>query len=299
MPMMTTAATERPPTLGPNDRVAVVAGSGRLPLDVIEGIARTGGTPLLVRIRGETDRNAAFDRFDSAEVGLGEFARLVPLLKSRGVTHLVLAGGIARRPRLSEIRINMLLLRHLPRVLKGLASGDNGLLSLLVGGIEREGIRVLGAHEIVPDLLAGEGVLTRARPVGSDQRDIDAAFLAARTIGALDVGQGAVAIGGRVIALEGIEGTDQMLERVASLRGHGRLAGRTRGVLAKCAKPGQELRADLPTIGPATIETAHAAGLAGICVEAERTIVLERGPTVERADELGIFLIGLPRDHAA
>jgi len=296
---MTTQRTERSFTLGPGDRVAVVAGSGRLPLDVIEGITGGGRPPLLVRVRHETDRTAAYDRFESEEIALGEFARLVPLLKRHGVTHLVLAGGIERRPRLSEIRVNMTLLRHLPRVFKGLASGDDGLLSLLVGSIEREGIRVVGAHEIVPDLLAHEGVQTRARPSASDRRDLDAAFIAARTIGALDVGQGAVAIGGRAIALEGIEGTDEMLRRVRELRGHGRLAGKTRGVLAKCAKPGQELRADLPTIGPATIESAHAAGLAGIAVEAERTLVLERMRTIELADRLGLFLVGLPRDYAS
>lgn len=294
---MTTVGTEPGLVLAPNDRVAVVAGSGRLPLDVAEGIARLGRSPFVLRVKGETD-HAAFARFDGEDIALGEFARLVPLLKRHGVTHLVLAGGIQRRPRLSEIRINLTLLRHLPRVLKGLASGDNGLLSLLVGGIEREGIRVVGAHQIVPDLLAGEGVQTRARPSAADRRDIDAAFAAARAIGALDVGQGAVAIGGRAIALEGIEGTDQMLQRVAALRGHGRLAGKMGGVLAKCAKPGQELRADLPTIGPATVEAAHAAGLAGICVEAERTLVLERRRTVELADRLGLFLIGVPRDHA-
>lgn len=295
---MAAERTERAFTLGPGDRVAVVAGSGRLPLDVAEGIAGDR-PPLLVRIKGETDRTAAYDRFESEEIGLGEFARLIPMLKRHGVTHLVLAGGIERRPRLSEIRVNLTLLRHLPRVLKGLASGDDGLLSLLVGGIEREGIRVVGAHEIAPDLLAAEGVQTRARPSASDRRDLDAAFVAARTIGALDVGQGAVAIGARVIALEGIEGTDQMLERVRDLRGHGRLAGRARGVLAKCSKPGQELRADLPTIGPATVENAHAAGLAGIGVEAERTLVLERMRTIELADRLGLFLVGLPRDHLA
>jgi hypothetical protein len=295
---MTTVGSEAGLVLGPNDRVAVVAGSGRLPLDVAEGIERDGRSPFVVRVRGETDQGAAFARFDGEDIALGEFARLVPLLKRHGITHLVLAGGIQRRPRLSEIRVNMTLLRHLPRLFKGLASGDNGLLSLLVGGIEREGIRVVGAHQIVPDLLAHEGVQSRARPTAADRRDLHAAFAAARAIGALDVGQGAVAIGGRTIALEGIEGTDQMLERVAALRGHGRLAGKTRGVLAKCAKPGQELRADLPTIGPATVEAAHAAGLAGIGVEAERTLVLERGRTLELADRLGLFLIGLPRDHA-
>jgi len=296
---MKTERTERSFTLGSGDRVAVVAGNGRLPLDVIEGIAGGARPPLLVRVRDEIDPLPAYDRFESEELGVGEFSLLVPLLKRHGVTHLVLAGGIERRPRLSEIKVNMTLLRYLPRVLKGLASGDDRLLSLLVRSIEDDGIKVVGAHEIVPDLLASEGVQTRVRPTTSDRRDLDAAFIAARTIGALDVGQGAVAIGGRAIALEGIEGTDQMLRRVRDLRGHGRLAGKTRGVLAKCAKPGQELRADLPTIGPATIESAHEAGLAGIGVEAERTLVLERQRTIELADQLGMFVVGLPRDYAA
>ena len=142
----------------------------------------------------------------------------------------------------------------------------------------------------MPDLLAAEGPLTKAQPRKSDRRDIDAAYAAAKAIGALDIGQAAVAIGGRVIALEGVEGTDGLLERVQQLRGHGRLAGRTRGVLVKCAKPGQELRADLPSIGPQTVEAAHAAGLAGIGVEAGRSLVLDGAAVIARADALGLFV---------
>ncbi len=104
--------------------------------------------------------------------------------------------------------------------------------------------------------------MTRVKPRKADWTDLEAGLIAARAIGALDIGQGAVAIGGRAIALEGIEGTDQLLARVAGMRGHGRLAGKMRGVLVKSAKPGQEMRADMPAIGPATflgLELNHAA----------------------------------------
>lgn len=295
MPVQTIRTSPPRLTLGPADKVAVVAGGGRLPIDVAAGLLALGRNPLVVRVRGEADDASAYAGFDTEEIGLGQFASQVAALRRRGITHMVLAGNIGRRPRLTEISVSWTLLRHLPRVMSALLQGDNGLLSLLIAGIEREGIRVVGAHEIVPDLLAPEGLVTRGRPLSSDQRDLDAALKAARAIGDLDIGQGAVSIGGRVVALEGIEGTDGMLERVTRLRGHGRLAGRERGVLVKCAKPGQELRADLPTIGPATVDAVHAAGLAGIGVEAERALILDRDETVARAEAHGVFIIGLPR----
>lgn len=280
--------------LGPGDRVAVVAGSGRLPVDVAEGLARLGHAPLVILVRGETDLRSQLASFETEEISLGEFASFVPRIKRRGITHMVLAGGIGRRPSLREIRPSLSLLRHLAKAVTALARGDDGLLSLLIRGIESEGIRVVGAHEIVPDLLAVEGPMTREKPSRADWRDLDAAYAAARTIGALDIGQGTIAIGGRVIAVEGIEGTDGLLARVRDMRGHGRLAGKTRGVLVKCAKPGQELRADLPAIGPATVEMAHAAGLAGIGVEAEHALVLDFSELKARADTLGLFVVGLP-----
>ncbi|MEQ1952401.1 LpxI family protein [Mesorhizobium yinganensis] len=291
-----TTRTSRPLVeLGPADKVAVVAGSGRLPVNIAESLALHGHPPLVLRVRGEADDGSAFDAFETEEISLGEFAELAPRLKRRGVTHVVLAGGISRRPAWREIRISFSLFRHLARAVTALARGDDGLLRILVKGIESEGFRVVGAHEIVPDLLAVEGPMTRARPLKSDKSDLDAAYAAARAIGALDIGQGTVSIGGRVIAVEGVEGTDGLLQRVRDLRGHGRLAGKGRGVLVKCAKPGQEMRADLPSIGPLTVEAAHAAGLAGIGVEAGRSLVLDSAELVARADALGLFVVGLPQ----
>ena len=278
--------------LQPGDKVAVVAGSGRLPVDLAEGLVAHGHAPFVVMLQGEATPSLA--AFEHEELSLENLAVLLSMLKRHGVTHAVFAGGIGRRPKLSALKPSLALLALLPRALVALSKGDDGLLRTFTGVVEARGIRIVGAHEIVPDLLATAGPMARAVPLKGDWRDIDAAFAAARAIGALDIGQAAVAIGGRAVALEGVEGTDGLLERVKDLRGHGRIAGKKRGVLVKCAKPGQELRLDLPAIGPATIVAAHAAGLAGVGVEADRSLVLDFAGVVEAADRLGLFVIGLP-----
>lgn len=280
---------------GGDARVAVVAGSGRLPHDVVEGLTGAGHRPLVVAIEGEADFAARPELYDLICAPPGRLGLLMPALKRQGVTHLVMAGGVAVRPPLYSLRFRPGVLRHLPRFIAAYACGDDALLRMLVSYVEANGIRVVGAHEVVPDLLAPEGLLSRARPTRGDEKDVAAALAAARAIGRLDIGQAAVAIGGRAIALEGIEGTDGLLARTRALRGHGRLAGKGRGVLVKCAKPGQEARADLPAIGPQTVEDAHAAGLAGIAVEAERSFILDSGETVRLADRHGLFLLGFAR----
>ncbi|TWG99100.1 hypothetical protein L598_001600000640 [Mesorhizobium sp. J18] len=282
-----------PFTLAERDRIAVVAGSGNLPVQVVDELVRKGHRPLVIAIKGEAEWQDRPDAFDLVTLPPEEFGRLLPKLKREGITHLVLAGGVSRRPRIRKIKLGLGLIGIIPKLIAAYRRGDDGLLRTIIGYIEKNGIKVVGAHEIAPDLLAPEGVLTRARPMAGDRKDILAGLAAARAIGALDIGQGAVAIGGRAIALEGIEGTDGLLARTREMRNHGRLAGKRRGVLVKCAKPGQELRADLPAIGPDTIEGAHAAGLAGVAVEADHTFILDFTATVERANALGLFVVGL------
>jgi DUF1009 family protein len=277
-----------------SDRIAIIAGSGALPVALARGLEREGHPPFIVLSRGEVDDTEAFSAFDSVSLALEEIGRLVPVLKKNRITHVVLAGGIGRRPDWRKMRPSIGLVRLLPTVISRLARGDNAVLSAVVDHIEANGIRVVGAHQILPDLLAAAGPFGAVAPSGRDRRDLDAALAAARAIGALDIGQAAVAVGGRAIALEGIEGTDGLLARVRDLRSHGRVAAASGGVLVKCAKPGQELRADLPAIGPLTIEAAHAAGLAGIGVEANRSLVLNAEEVAARADRLGLFVVGLP-----
>lgn len=290
-----TTSERRAITLGANDRVALIAGSGQLPVDVAASLSKAGTPPLVIIIGGEAVERGQLETYKHRRLTLEELGELMPLLKKNRITHLVMAGGVSNRPRLAKIKWNLSLMRFLPKIAYALARGDNTVLSTIVAHFEKNGIKVVGPHEIVPDLLARQGPMTATRPKAADRRDIDAAREAALSIGKLDIGQAAIAIGGRVVAVEGIEGTDGLLERTRDLRQHGRIAGTKRGVLVKYSKPGQEVRADLPTIGPATIDGAHAAGLAGVAVEAGRTFVLDFGRTIERADALGLFVVGLPQ----
>lgn len=254
---------------------------------------------MIILLEGEVEDGTAYDKFQTERLQLEHAATLLPILKKHGVNRVVLAGSVARRPKLRDLKWDRRMVSWLPPVAKALWQGDNVLLSALIGIFEKHGISVVGAHEVASSLLAAEGTITKAKPKKSDHLDIDAARAAALAIGSLDIGQAAVSIGGRVIALEGIEGTEGLLERVAALRGHGRLAGKTRGVLVKVSKPQQEVRADLPAIGPKTVEAAHQAGLAGIAVEAGRSLIVDGPDVVRLADLHGLFVIGLKAEQVA
>lgn len=287
---MTTRADDAAVSKG---RPGIIAGGGALPRLVAERLVEAGEHPFVLSIAGEDSVAGDVAGVEAGEVALEDIGSIVGRLKAHGVRRVVLAGTINRRPALRNMRWSLGLLKMLGSLLRGLARGDDGALRNAISHLEAQGFEVVAAHEMVPDLLAQTGCLTRAMPLKADRRDIEAARAAALAIGALDIGQAAIAVGGRAVALEGIEGTDGLLERMKELRGHGRLAGRMRGVLAKFAKPGQEVRADLPAIGPQTVEAVHAAGLAGIVLEAGRSLVLERETTLASADRLGIFILGL------
>jgi DUF1009 family protein len=174
-------------------------------------------------------------------------------------------------------------------------NGDEALLRFLMKGFEKEGFAIEGAHEVMGELALAAGPLGACAPGEAHQADIAKATAVARAIGALDIGQGAVVCEGLVLAVEAQEGTDAMLRRVAELppdlRG---TPERRRGVLAKVAKPIQEDRVDLPTIGLATVEGAARAGLAGIVGVAGRMLVLEREAVIRAADAAGLFIVGVP-----
>lgn len=273
-------------------RIAIIAGGGALPVAVARTLAARGVDPFVAILAGEAVESD-FAGTEHIVVELEEFGPLLKRFADMGVDRVILAGSVERRPRLGAMKWNPTLLRLVFRTVSGLLRGDDGLLRAVIGAIETQGMHVVGAHEIVPDLLAPSGNLTRARPTKADLRDIDAASQAALLIGRLDIGQGAIAIGGRAIALEGIEGTEGLLERTAAMRGHGRLAGKQRGVLVKHCKPQQDRRADLPAIGPDTMDQAQRAGLAGVAVEAGCCFILDFEKTVARADELGLFVTGI------
>ncbi|QAA98845.1 DUF1009 domain-containing protein [Agrobacterium tumefaciens] len=251
-----------------------------------------GENPFIVRLRD--DSRFDWSGFDNAVISVGDVAGLGRLLRENQVDRVVLSGGVARRPEWREIRPTVGILLKLPSIVRTLlSSGDDAVLQMVIKIIGTLGAKVIGAHEIAPGLLAATGPFGAQKPAEEDLRDIRKAAEAALALGKLDVGQGAVAVGGRIVALEGVEGTDAMLARVAALRAKGRISPRRKGVLVKLCKPQQDVRADLPTIGVETVENARKAGLAGIAVEAGRALVLDREAMLKAADEAGIFVCGI------
>lgn len=272
-------------------RLGIIAGRGHLPFHVAKGARAVGENPFILTIEHETDQD--WSGFDHARFHIGDFAALKRLISAQKLTRIVMAGSVRSRPQWFELRPTLTTLMKLPLIMRNLISGgDDKLLRSVIALIEAQGCQIIGAHEVVPNLLATIGPLGAHSPNKNDAADIQAACLAARQLGALDIGQGAVAVGGRVIALEGLEGTDMMLARVAELRAGGRLPDGKRGVLVKLCKPSQDMRADLPSIGPKTVENAIKAGLSGIVVEAGRSLIVQRQDLIEIANRGDIFVVG-------
>jgi DUF1009 family protein len=203
--------------------------------------------------------------------------------------------GAMTRPEFSDLRLDWGAVKRAAGLARLFRRGDNGLLAGLAAIFEREGVRVVGAHEIAPRLLAPLGPIGARAASAEDEADI---ALGARLVGALsafDAGQGAVVAAGRVLAIEAAEGTDAMLARVAEMRANGRLRfAWPAGVLIKAPKQGQDLRFDMPAIGPKTIEGAANARLRGVAVAAGHALILERERCAREADAAGLFVAGFP-----
>jgi UDP-2,3-diacylglucosamine hydrolase len=273
--------------------VGVIAGGGAMPFAVADSLKARGLDPVLFALKGACDPLAA-ERFRHHWISVGELGRTIKLLRAEKCRDLVFIGTLVR-PALSEIRLDWGTLRVLGRIWSAFRGGDDHLLSGVGRIFEQEGFRLLGLKEVAPDLLMPEGCATRRLPGQDAMADIARASDVLGALGPFDIGQAVVVIDGHVVGIEGIEGTDELLRRIAELRAGGRIrAPAGRGVLVKAPKSGQDLRYDLPTIGPRTIERAATAGLAGVAVIAGNTVVADPQAVIETADTSGLFVIGLP-----
>ncbi len=265
--------------------VGILAGGGNLPRLLVSACQARGDAVFVIAIEGHADA-ADFADVPHAVVRLGALGEAFRLLHQAQAREVVFAGSL-RRPSLAALRPDARGAVFLARI-GGRALGDDGLLRAVAEEFEKEGLRLVGAHEVMGELLAREGAYGSRLPDAAHQSDIARAFAVAKGVGALDVGQGAVVQQGIVLAVEAVEGTDRMLARCAELKREGR-----GGVLVKVCKPAQDRRLDMPTIGVSTVEAAAAAGLSGIAVEAGAALVIEPEAMARRADELGLFVVGL------
>ncbi len=273
--------------------VGLIAGGGAMPFAVAESLARRGIGTVLFALRGACDP-VRVEKFPHHWISVGQVGRAIKLFRAEGCRDLVFIGTLVR-PALSEVRLDLGTLRVLGEVWASFRGGDDHLLSGIGRILERAGFRMVGIKDVAPDLLMPEGSLTGAAPDADAVADIARGREVLRALSPFDVGQAAVVIDGHVVGIEDIEGTDALLARIARLRGQGRIrAPAGRGVLVKMPKSGQDLRFDLPTIGPRTIAAAAEAKLAGIAALAGHTIVAETQALIEAAAAAGLFVMGLP-----
>lgn len=269
----------KPPKLG------VIAGGGELPGRIV-ATCRAAGRPVFVAAIAGACAAETVDGADHGWFEVGHVGRLLDALRHAGCTEIVLAGSVPR-PDFGSLKPDWQGLKLLPRLLAAAAKGDDAILRALVGFLEEQGFKVIGADDVVAGLVAPAGLIGAVAPTPADMDDITRAVRVARALGALDVGQAAVVRTGLVLGVEAAEGTDALLARCAGLAAPGR-----GGVLVKLPKPGQERRVDLPTIGAATVRNAAAARLNGVAVQAGGALILDRKEVGRAADATGLFILG-------
>lgn len=260
-------------------RLALLAGSGDLP----RRLADLRADAVQISFAGVPHDLGAGTQEHSFE----KLGALFAALKEQGVREVVMAGAMSRPP-LDPAAFDSVMSALAPRLVAAMQGGDDALLRLVIAIFEEQGFTVRGAHEIDPTLTVQAGVLTGQALNGTRLADTDRAVDILSALSPLDVGQGAVVENGLCLGIETLQGTDALLGFVASTPKHLRKGG---GVFVKAPKRGQDLRVDMPTIGPDTIEAVAKAGLSTIVLAAGAVIVLNRDETCESAKAAGISIV--------
>jgi DUF1009 family protein len=286
------------PAVAGEGPLAIVCGGGALPLAVADAVLQRGRGVVLFPVRGWVDPQAV-EPYRHRFVEIGQLGRFCRLAAQAGCRDIVMIGTMLR-PALRQIRLDWQTIRELPGIIALFRGGDDHLLSGLGRILEDHGFRLVGAYEVAPEVLMPQGAIGRCMPDERDRADIACGVAVLAAMGPFDIGQAVVVADGHVLAVEAIEGTDHMLERIAALRGEGRVRNPPgTGVLVKAPKPAQDRRFDLPTIGPQTVAGVAQAGIAGIAVAAGAAVIAEAEKVAAAADAAGIFVVGFAPDGSA
>ena len=268
-------------------KLAIIAGGGPLPGYLIEACKSSGREYFVLAFKGQAEIEVVDDSPHSW-VRLGALESSLKLLRKHKCRELVLVGSI-KRPTLYQLRPDFKAAKFLSKGI--LNKGDDGILKEIIKYLENEGFKIVGADEVVKGLCATSGPIGKFTTTDVDEADIVIGVNVVRQIGKLDLGQAAIIRNGNVLAIEAADGTQAMLNRCISLSRSSK-----GGVLVKLPKPNQEQRVDMPTIGPSTVRAVSDAGLSGIVIAAEKTIVIEADKVSRAANSAGIFVVGINPD---
>lgn len=267
----------------PAEPLALIAGNGRFPLLAARGARRAGRRVIALAIREEAEPGLEAEVDELHWVGLGQLGRAIEIMRRSGAREAVMAGQVKHRQIFSGIVPDLKLMGLLARLA---FQNTDSLIGAVADALAREGIVLLPSVAFLESELAQLGPMTRRRPTREERRDIDYGETVARTLAGLDLGQTAVVKDRAAVALEAMEGTDETIRRAGRIAG----AGTT---VVKVAKPRQDLRFDVPVVGPGTLEAMAEAGARVLAVEARRTLLIDRAEFLERADAGGVAVFGL------
>lgn len=274
----------------PKGGLGILAGGGSLPRRIADTVRDAGRPVFVVAFEGQTEPSTV-EGLPHAWMRLGATSKTLEALHAAGCGEVVMAGPM-RRPALSSLSLDLRSTAAIARA-GTRVFGDDGLLSLIVEEMERDGFAVIGIEDILGGYLVPPGTLTRVQPDDHALDDARRGIVALAVLSRADIGQAVAVQEGLVLAVEAVEGTDAMITRAGGLRRDG--AG---PVLVKGRKAGQNDRVDRPTVGPGTIAAAAAAGFRGLVVEAQQTLIVDRNATVTAADAAGLFLHAMIFDGA-
>ncbi len=263
--------------------LGLIAGNGRFPILVARGARRAGRRVVAVAIREEADPAVELEADETHWVGLGQLGQCISALRGAGATEAVMAGQVKHRQIFSDIVPDLKLLAVLARVA---VKNTDSLIGGVADALGREGITLLSSVEFLKDHLATTGAMTRRRPSGAEQKDLEYGLTVARAIAGLDLGQTAVVKDRAAVALEAMEGTDETIARAGRIAGEG-------CVVVKVAKPRQDLRFDVPVAGRGTLAAMQAVGARTLALEAGRTLIIDRPEFLASANEAGIAVWGV------
>lgn len=278
---LTPASPEQSPAV-----LAVIAGMGSLPLAVAAEAKKMGYRIVGIALQPPADESLKSLADEFHRVRIGSFGGLLSLLKKLSITEAVLAGKVPKKM-IYEDKIGMLPDLKAMRLLFSLKDrSDDTIMNAVVSELELRGIRVHKTTTFTRSLLASEGVLTRKEPSREELEDITFGWKIAKNIGRMDIGQTVVVKNRAVMAVEAIEGTDEAIRRGGSLAGKN-------AVVIKVSKPNQDMRFDVPAVGPDTLCSMKDARASVLALEAGRCIMIDRGNFLDEADRSGIAVIGV------
>ena len=270
--------------------LGIISGGGQMPNLVAESVVASGRSVVIIALAGFFNSNSG--RFPLVSVSPGQVSALFAALRSHHCQDIVMVGEM-RRPNLRDLRFDWGIIQQLPTLFQAKGRGDDGAMRLLTRIFERQGFRVKSLRDVAPSLAASFGVIGSVVPNQAASEAIRFGLTLLNANSSFDIGQSVIVHRRRILAIEAAEGTNAMIDRIGELRANGRFSVKApSGILVKQLKLGQELRNDMPVIGPQTIEAAARAGLEGIAIGAGGVAIGDRTEVTRLADAAGLFVVG-------